>query len=48
MAYYKYPKQLKADIPGYVNRWNGIPMEIPTITQEEGIYDWDNMLAYYN
>lgn len=48
MAYYKYPKQLKADIPGYVNRWNGIPMEIPTITQEEGIYDWDNMLPKYN
>lgn len=48
MAYYKYPKQLKADIPGYVNRWNGIPMEIPTITQEEGIYDWDNMLLKYN
>lgn len=48
MAYYKYPKQLKADIPGYVNRWNGIPMEIPTITREEGIYDWDNMLPKYN
>lgn len=48
MAYYKYPKQLKADIPGYVNRWNGIPMEIPTITREEGIYDWDNMLSNYN
>lgn len=48
MAYYKYPKSLKADIPGYVNRWNGIPMEIPTITQEEGIYDWDNMLPKYN
>lgn len=48
MAYYKYPKQLKADIPGYVNRWNGIPMEIPTITQEDGIYDWDNMLPKYN
>ena len=48
MAYYKYPKQLKADIPGYVNRWNGIPMEIPTVTQEEGIYDWDNMLPKYN
>ena len=48
MAYYKYPKQLKADILGYVNRWNGIPMEIPTITQEEGIYDWDNMLPKYN
>lgn len=48
MAYYKYPKQLKADIPGYVNRWNGILMEIPTITQEEGIYDWDNMLPKYN
>lgn len=48
MAYYKYPKQLKADIPGYVNRWNGIPMEVPTITQEEGIYDWDNMLPKYN
>lgn len=48
MAYYKYPKQLKTDIPGYVNRWNGIPMEIPTITREEGIYDWDNMLPKYN
>lgn len=48
MAYYKYPKLLKADIPGYVNRWNGIPMEIPTITQEEGVYDWDNMLPKYN
>ena len=48
MAYYKYPKQLKADIPGYVNRWNGIPMEIPTITKEEGVYDWDNMLPKYN
>lgn len=48
MAYYKYPKQLKADIPGYVNRWNGIPMEIPTITREEGIYDWGNMLPKYN
>lgn len=48
MAYYKYPKQLKADIPGYVNRWNGIPLEIPTITREEGIYDWDNMLPKYN
>lgn len=48
MAYYKYPKQLKADIPGYVNQWNGIPMEIPTITREEGIYDWDNMLPKYN
>lgn len=48
MAYYKYPKLLKTDIPGYVNRWNGIPMEIPTITREEGIYDWDNMLPKYN
>lgn len=48
MAYYKYPKQLKADIPGYVNRWNGIPMEIPTITREEGVYDWDNMLPKYD
>lgn len=48
MAYYKYPKQLKADIPGYVNRWNGIPMEIPTITREDGIYDWDNMLPKYD
>lgn len=48
MAYYKYPKQLKADIPGYVNRWNSIPMEIPTITREEGVYDWDNMLPKYN
>lgn len=48
MAYYKYPKQLKADIPGYVNRWNGIPMEVPTITREEGVYDWDNMLPKYN
>ena len=48
MAYYKHPKQLKADIPGYVNRWNGIPMEIPTITREEGVYDWDNMLPKYN
>ena len=48
MAYYKYPKLLKADIPGYVNRWNGIPMEIPTITREEGVYDWDNMLPKYN
>lgn len=48
MAYYKYPKQLKTDIPGYVNRWNGIPMEIPTITREEGVYDWDNMLPKYN
>lgn len=48
MAYYKYPKQLKADIPGYVNRWNGIPMEIPTITREEDVYDWDNMLPKYN
>lgn len=48
MAYYKYPKQLKADIPGYVNRWNGIPMEIPTITREDGVYDWDNMLPKYN
>lgn len=48
MAYYKYPKQLKTDIPGYVNRWNGIPMEIPTITREDGIYDWDNMLPKYN
>ena len=48
MAYYKYPKQLKVDIPGYVNRWNGIPMEIPTITREEGVYDWDNMLPKYN
>lgn len=48
MAYYKYPKQLKADIPGYVNQWNGIPMEIPTITREEGVYDWDNMLPKYN
>lgn len=48
MAYYKYPKQLKADIPGYVNRWNGIPMEIPAITREEGVYDWDNMLPKYN
>ena len=48
MAYYKYPKQLKADIPGYVNRCNGIPMEIPIITREEGIYDWDNMLPKYN
>lgn len=48
MAYYKYPKQLKTDIPGYVNRWNGIPMEIPTIIREEGIYDWDNMLPKYN
>ena len=48
MAYYKYPKQLKTDIPGYASHWNTITTTIPAVTKEEGIYDWDNMLPKYS
>lgn len=44
MAYYQYPKELKADIPAYVTKTHGLT--IPAISKGEK-YDWDNMLPVY-
>lgn len=45
MAYYQYPKELKADIPSYVTKSHGLT--IPAISKGEK-YDWDNMLPVYS
>ncbi|MCI5876774.1 MAG: C10 family peptidase [Prevotella sp.] len=44
MAYWKYPKELKADIPSYVTTTNNISVRGETGGQA---YDWDNMRTEY-
>lgn len=44
MAYWKYPKELKADIPSYVTSTNSIGVRGETSGQT---YDWDNMRTEY-
>lgn len=44
MAYWKYPKTLQADIPGYTTK--SYKLSIPAIAKGEA-YDWDNMLPAY-
>ena len=49
MAYWKYPKELKADIPAYVTGGStngGKTISVPGISKGEK-YDWDNMLPAY-
>lgn len=44
MMYYKYPKELKADIPAYTTATN--KLKVNAISKGEK-YDWDNMLPTY-
>lgn len=44
MAYWKYPKELKAAIPSYTTATNNIGVRGETAGQT---YDWDNMRAEY-
>lgn len=44
MMYYKYPKELKADIPAYTTETN--KLKVNAISKGEE-YDWDNMLPTY-
>ena len=44
MMYYKYPKELKADIPAYTTTTNNL--KVNAISEGEK-YDWDNMLPTY-
>ena len=44
MMYYKYPKELKEDIPTYVTKSYGVT--VPGVSKGEK-YDWDNMLPVY-
>ena len=44
MMYYKYPKELKADIPAYTTATN--KLKVNAISEGEK-YDWDNMLSTY-
>lgn len=44
MMYYKYPKELKADIPAYTTATN--KLKVNAISKGEE-YDWDNMLPTY-
>lgn len=44
MMYYKYPKELKADIPAYTTATN--KLKVNAINKGEK-YDWDNMLPTY-
>ena len=44
MMYYKYPKELKADIPAYTTATN--KLKVNAISEGEK-YDWDNMLPTY-
>ena len=44
MAYWKYPKELKADIPSYVTTTNNISVRGEASGQA---YDWDNMRTEY-
>lgn len=44
MMYYKYPKELKADIPAYTTATN--KLKVNAISKGEK-YDWDNMLSTY-
>ena len=44
MMYYKYPKELKADIPAYTTETN--KLKVNAISEGEK-YDWDNMLPTY-
>lgn len=47
MGYWKYPKQLQADIPGYTTGTYNI--NVPGINKDtDGTYDWDNILPQYN
>lgn len=48
MAYYQHPKQLLEDIPAYSRNWYGNTVSVPTISKDEGVYDWDNMLSFYS
>ena len=45
MMYYKYPKELKEDIPAY--RSYSIATDMPAIAKGE-TYDWDNMRPNYS
>lgn len=45
LMYYKYPKELKADIPAYVT--STLKIEMPAVAKGEK-YDWDNMLPQYS
>ena len=50
MKYWKYPKELKEDIPAYTSYMDQVPdekYEIAQINKGE-TYDWDNMLPVYN
>lgn len=50
MKYWKYPKELKEDIPAYTSYTEQVPdekYEIDQINKGE-TYDWDNMLPVYN
>lgn len=44
MMYYKYPTELKADIPAYTTATN--KLKVNAISKGEK-YDWDNMLSTY-
>ena len=44
MMYYKYPKELKADIPAYTTATN--KLKVNAISKGEK-YDWNNMLSTY-
>ena len=44
MMYYKYPKELKADIPAYTTATN--KLKVNAISKGEE-YDWNNMLSTY-
>lgn len=46
MRYWKYPNELKADIPAYTSISGSEVYEIPQINKGE-TYDWDNMLPQY-
>lgn len=49
MGYWKYPKQLQADIPGYTTRNEKYRINVPGINKDtDGTYDWDNILPQYN
>lgn len=50
MKYWKYPKELKEDIPAYTSYMAQVPdekYEVAQINKGE-TYDWDNMLPVYN
>lgn len=46
MGYWKYPKQLQADIPGYTT--GSYKINVAGISKDtDGTYDWDNILPQY-